>query len=313
MAKHISALYESFCCDFRALAHLCPVSLGVCFGLTFTGLQLQEAYINTSVSLAFVLLTALKALRFSLGWNQLDRSVSFLFLNSSNPVVLQGDTLVRFQKISIFHQTLRKVLQNMAASEKWSNGAKTESWSSGPSWFLLYSVFLFCLRFALCLCFCFKLLSYLRFLFFICLFLFFDLRLNPTGHHTIVIRSSVVLPQGVNKFILRVTVSTNKMDVLANSVLHQIVWTIADIKMHADSTLSALKLAVLLFTGTHQLWNFVTAYSVFPKKIPSIVVFDLNCGIWEGQGAWMPLMYQVRDVTLPLVNLIRWSNVLPLT
>ena len=67
MAKHISALYESFCCDFRALAHLCPVSLGVCFGLTFTGLQLQEAYINTSVSLVFVLLTALKALRFSLG------------------------------------------------------------------------------------------------------------------------------------------------------------------------------------------------------------------------------------------------------
>lgn len=81
----------------------------------------------------------------------------------------------------------------------------------------------------------------------------FHLRLNPTGHHTIVIRSSVVLPQGVNKFILRVTVSTNKMDVLANSVRHQIVWTIADIKMHADSTLRALKLAVLLFTGTHQL------------------------------------------------------------
>lgn len=147
---------------------------------------------------------------------------------------------------------------------------------------------------------------------FVC-FYFFYLRLNPMGHRTIVIRSSVVLPQGVNKFILRVTVSTNKMDVLANSVLHQIVWTIADIKMHADSTLRALKLAVLLFTGTHQLWNFVTAYSVFPKKIPSIVVFDLNCGIWEGQGAWMPLMYQVRDVTLPLVNLIRWSNVLPLT
>ena len=73
------------------------------------------------------------------------------------------------------------------------------------------------------------------------------------GHYTIVIRSSVVLPQGVNKFILRVTVSTNKMDVLANSVLHQIVWTFADIKMHADSTLRALKLAVLLFTGTHQL------------------------------------------------------------
>lgn len=102
-------------------------------------------------------------------------------------------------------------------------------------------------------CFSFKLLSYLRFLFFICLFLFFYLRLNPLGHHTIVIRCSVVLPQGVNKFILRVTVSTNKMDVLANSVLHQIVWTIADIKMHADSTLRALKLAVLLFTGTHQL------------------------------------------------------------
>lgn len=40
---------------------------------------------------------------------------------------------------------------------------------------------------------------------------------------------------------------------LANSVLHQIVSTIADIKMHADSTLRALKLAVLLFTGTHQL------------------------------------------------------------
>ena len=35
--------------------------------LTFTGLQLQEAHINTSVSLAFVLLTALKALRFLLG------------------------------------------------------------------------------------------------------------------------------------------------------------------------------------------------------------------------------------------------------
>lgn len=82
----------------------------------------------------------------------------------------------------------------------------------------------------LCVCFCFKLLSYLRFLFFICLFLFFHLRLNPMGHHTIVIRSSVVLPQGVNKFILRVTVSTNKMDVLANSVLHQIVWTTADIQ-----------------------------------------------------------------------------------
>ena len=165
---------------------------------------------------------------------------------------------------------------------------------------------LFCLRYAF-LCFCLKLLSYVRFLFFICLFLFFYLRLNPLGHHSTVIRCSVVLP-------LRVTVSTNKMDVLANSVLHQIVSTIADIKMHADSTLRALKLAVLLFTGTHQLWNFVTAYSVFPKKIPSIVVvFDLNCGIWEGQGAWMPLMYQVRDVTLPLVNLIRWSNVLPLT
>ena len=102
-----------------------------------------------------------------------------------------------------------KVLQNMAASEKWSNGAKTESWSSSPSRFLLYSVFLFCLGFAFCLCFCFKLLSYLRFLFFIC---FFYLHLNPLGHHTIVIRCSVVLPQGVNKFILRVTVSTNKMD-----------------------------------------------------------------------------------------------------
>ena len=67
MAKHISAVYESFCCDFRALAHLRPVSLGFCFDLTFTGLQLQEAYINTSVSLAFVLLTALKVLKFSLG------------------------------------------------------------------------------------------------------------------------------------------------------------------------------------------------------------------------------------------------------
>lgn len=193
----------------------------------------------------------------------------------------------------------------MAASAKWWNGAKTESWSSGPSRFLLYFVFLFCLRYAF-LCFCLKLLSYVRFLFFICLFLFFYLRLNPLGHHTTVIRCSVVLP-------LRVTVSTNKMDVLANSVLHQIVSTIADIKMHADSTLRALKLAVLFFTGTHQLWNFLTAYSVFSKKIPSIVVFDLNCGIWEGQGARMPLMYQVRDVTLPLVNLIRWSNVLPLT
>ena len=179
----------------------------------------------------------------------------------------------------------------MAASAKWWNGAKTESWSSGPSRFLPYFVFLFCLRYAF-LCFCLKLLSYVR--------------LNPLGHHTTVIRCSVVLP-------LRVTVSTNKMDVLANSVLHQIVSTIADIKMHADSTLRALKLAVLLFTGTHQLWNFLTAYSVFSKKIPSIVVFDLNCGIWEGQGARMPLMYQVRDVTLPLVNLIRWSNVLPLT
>ena len=51
--------------------------------------------------------------------------------------------------------------------------------------------------------------------------------------------------------------------------------------------------------------SFLTAYSVFPKKIPSIVVLDLKCGIWEGQGARMPLMYQVRDVTLPLVNLIR--------
>ena len=80
---------------------------------------------------------------------------------------------------------------------------------------------------------------------FVC-FYFFYLRLNPLGHHTTVIRCSVVLP-------LRVTVSTNKMDVLANSVLHQIVSTIADIKMHADSTLRALKLAVLLFTGTHQL------------------------------------------------------------
>lgn len=153
----------------------------------------------------------------------------------------------------------------MAASEKWSNGAKTESWSSSPSRFLLYSVFLFCLGFAFCLCFCFKLLSYLRFLFFIC---FFYLHLNPLGHHTIVIRCSVVLPQGVNKFILWVTVSTNKMDVLANSVLHQIVWTIADIKMYADSTLGALRLAVFLFTGTHQLWKFFNCLFCLPQENP---------------------------------------------
>ena len=173
--------------------------------------------------------------------------------------------------------------------------------------FTIPPLFRFSFLFALCFfVFLFEIVILFAFSFFHLFVSIFYLRLNPLGHHTTVIRCSVVLP-------LWVTVSTNKMDVLANSVLHQIVSTIADIKMHADSTLRALKLAVLLFTGTHQLWNFLTAYSVFSKKIPSIVVFDLNCGIWEGQGARMPLMYQVRDVTLPLVNLIRWSNVLPLT
>ena len=85
---------------------------------------------------------------------------------------------------------------------------------------------------------------------FVSIFLF---AFEPSGPPYHCYQMFCCLTQGVNKFILRVTVSTNKMDVLANSVLRQIVWTIADIKMHADSTLRALKLAVLLFTGTHQL------------------------------------------------------------
>ena len=220
---------------------------------------------------------------------------------------------MRFQKISIFHQTLcRKyyktwrLARNDQMARKRNPGAQALHDSSFiPFFFFVCNCYKNCS--------CLKLFSYLRFLFFICLFLFFLFAFEPSGPPYHCYQMFCCLTQGVNKFILRVTVSTNKMDVLANSVLRQIVWTIADIKMHADSTLRALKLAVLLFTGTHQLWNFVTAYSVFSKKIPSIVVFDLNCGIWEGQGARMPLMYQVRDVTLPLVNLIRWSNVLPLT
>ena len=127
-------------------------------------------------------------------------------------MVLQGDSLVRFQKISIFHQTLcRKyyktwrLARNDQMARKRNPGAQALHDSSFIPFFFFVWVLLF-------VCFSFKLLSYLRFLFFICLFLFFYLRLNPLGHHTIVIRCSVVLPQGVNKFILRVTVSTNKMD-----------------------------------------------------------------------------------------------------
>lgn len=169
-------------------------------------------------------------------------------------MVLQGDSLVRFQKISIFHQTLcRKyyktwrLARNDQMARKRNPGAQALHDSSFIPFFFIVCVLLFVYVFVLnCYLICVFFFS------FVC-FYFFYLRLNPLGHHTIVIRCSVVLPQGVNKFILRVTVSTNKMDVLANSVLHQIVWTIADIKMHADSTLRALKLAVLLFTGTHQL------------------------------------------------------------
>ena len=226
-------------------------------------------YINTSVSLAFVLLTVLKALRFFLGWNQLDRSVSSLFLNSSDPVVLQGDSLLTFQKISIFHQTLcRKyyktwrLARNDQMGRKRNPGAQALHDSSFIPFFFFVWVLLFVYVFVLnCYLICVFFFS------FVC-FYFFYLRLNPLGHHTIVIRCSVVLPQGVNKFILWVTVSTNKMDVLANSVLHQIVWTIADIKMYADSTLGALRLAVFLFTGTHQLWKFFNCLFCLPQENP---------------------------------------------
>lgn len=138
-------------------------------------------------------------------------------------MVLQSDSLVRFQRISIFHQTLcRKYYKTWRLGR---NDQMARKRNPGAQALHDSSLFRFSFLFAFCffLCFCFKLLSYLRFLFFICLFLFFYLRLSPLGHRIIVIRYSVVLPQGVNKFILRVTVSTNKMDVLANSVRHQIV------------------------------------------------------------------------------------------
>ena len=50
-------------------------------------------------------------------------------------------------------------LQSMFHTDRRSNGVKTESWSSSPSRFLFTSVFPFLFAF------CFKLLSYLRFLF----------------------------------------------------------------------------------------------------------------------------------------------------
>lgn len=181
--------------------------------------------------------------------------------------------------------------------------------------FTIPPLFRFSFLFGFCFLFVFLLNCYLICVFFFSFVCFYFFICVWTLWATIPLLSDVLLsyPRGVNKFILRVTVSTNKMDVLANSVLHQIVWTIADIKMHADSTLRALKLAVLLFTGTHQLWNFVTAYSVFPKKIPSIVVFDLNWWYLGGSRCTDASHVSSRDITLPLVNLVRWSNVLPLT
>lgn len=128
-------------------------------------------------------------------------------------MVLQGDSLVRFQKISIFHQTLcRKyyktwrLARNDQMARKRNPGAQALHDSSFIPFFFIVCVLLFVYVFVLnCYLICVFFFS------FVC-FYFFYLRLNPLGHHTIVIRCSVVLPQGVNKFILRVTVSTNKMD-----------------------------------------------------------------------------------------------------
>ena len=108
--------------------------------------------------------------------DRVDRSIYFLFLKSSNPVVLLQlvDSFVGYcaphfeQYFAFARQDFAvQLLQNMAASEElW--GAITQSWSSSPPRFCCLLPFRFAVPFSFLFAFCY----FVRVFFFICVFIF---------------------------------------------------------------------------------------------------------------------------------------------